>query len=293
MLLVHPESKAAIKLAVALRERIVKLNSQAYLLLDQHLCFFEAGDEEETDLSENAKSLLKDVKFDNIIVLGGDGLFLKAVEIGRNNKNTLISSINFGGMGFLSDNYPPKPDLILKDIYEESQELTYKLPISEAILSSEGSKKGEKLWFVNELYSGKLNNYETTYFTIFINNKRLISWKADGLLVSTAVGSTAYSLSMWGPIIWPDLDVNMIIPVHPHNIFNRPLILNKKTNMSIVMFSSHESTIHVICDGTRKYKCATKSKIAFFKSGSYVTIINRQEDSFEEKFRDRFLRGSV
>lgn len=284
LILVHPENRDAMELAKSLLGACTDRGAQVYLLHKNFLTVYSSTKEKTT---ADQDTILEKTKLHHIVVLGGDGLFLKAVDIANRHSNVPISSVNFGGLGFLSDNTFSDCNSLIEEIYDLNEKMLSKIPLT-SFNFLENGKKNRKECFLNEVYIGKNNKNETTYFTIHINGERLISWKADALIISTPIGSTAYSLSISGPIVWPDVKMLMLLPIHPHNILNRPLIISQDSKIVVEVKLIHDK-VYLSCDGNREYFLSEDLKLSFFQENSYAKIVNRKSYSFEKRLRNRFL----
>lgn len=166
-------------------------------------------------------SIAQNMSLDFILSIGGDGTFLNAIPYALA-AGVPIAGINCGRLGFLAD--------ISSENLEESlsQLLTGDFKIEERSLievtQPEGMFEGYK-YAANELTVQKLDNSSMIKIDTFINNEFLASYWADGLIIGTPTGSTAYSLSVGGPIVTPDLAGLIITPIAPHNLTVRPVVV--------------------------------------------------------------------
>lgn len=228
--------------------------------------------------------LPKDINF--MLSLGGDGTMLAAVSIIRDS-GIPIAGINFGRLGFLAN--IPKNE-IKKAI---DQILTGNYTIQErALLSVQASNK--------ELFNGE--NFALNDITVFrydtssmitvdakINNELLNSYWADGLIIATPTGSTAYSLSCGGPIIMPGSGNFVITPISPHNLNVRPLVVSENISLHLKIDSRTENFI-LSCD-SKSETLPIDTELIITKAPFRINLIRLENDSYFSTLREKLLWG--
>ncbi|MGC8971244.1 MAG: NAD(+)/NADH kinase [bacterium] len=213
--------------------------------------------------------------FDVGVVIGGDGTLLRASKL-LSPLGVPILGIKVGGLGFLLDVAPEDyriaiDKLLHKDYYVESRGTL------EVIVESESMTKG-KFLAINDAVVNKGTFARMLEITLFVNNKLVARYPADGIIVSTPTGSTAYSLSAGGPIVSPNLDCILVTPICPHSLFLRPLLLNPKDIIEIVVGEKHEEVMLTI-DGQLGLHLDTKDKVRVSFSDIQCKLIRLSEDS--------------
>ena len=160
---------------------------------------------------------------DLVLSMGGDGTFLSAAHV-VSDIGLPILGVNFGRIGFLCEN---RPEAVLQALMEGSFSIEYRTVLN-ATLKGPGARKniGMLPYSVNEV-SIHRSGASVLGIHVSINGEALPTYWADGLIVATSSGSTAYSLSVGGPICMPDTKVLILAPIAPHNLNVRPLVLRK------------------------------------------------------------------
>lgn len=217
-----------------------------------------------------------DGKYDFIISLGGDGTFLAAT---KKFLDIPILGVNLGHLGFLTE--VPK-DEIEKVVFNL---VNGNFSIEERFLI-ETEINEEKLYALNDIVINRAK--DTTRLlnlAVSFDNKYADNYMADGLIISTPTGSTAYSLSAGGPIIEPKLDVLVVTPICAHSFHHRPVIIGADTLIGV---SSKENDFMVTADGqiTLKYEGNTGIKIN--KSDTKVKIVKFEDRFFFDVLREKF-----
>ena len=190
-----------------------------------------------------------DQKIDFIISMGGDGTILRIAHKYQS-LDVPILGINLGHLGFMAD-------VPLTDIYPSLQDLingAYK--IHERLIIHGQSPSGDSCFAVNDIVVHRGQNPSLVEIAIHVDGMYLNTFEADGIIISTPNGSTAYSLAAGGPILSPDLEAIVITPISPHTISNRPIVLMPNQEIQI-QYSSEYDPIEIRADGLEKFELYT------------------------------------
>lgn len=192
--------------------------------------------------------------FDFRITLGGDGTILRMVH-NHPNIDAPVLGINHGSLGFMADTpiteiYPSLDDLLSGDY-----------TIDERMMMEGMDESGKSSFAVNEVVVHRSQNPCLIELGIHIDGKYINTFSADGIIISTPNGSTAYSMSAGGPILTPDLKCMVLTPICPHTISNRPIVLMPKQELQIQYLSPY-SSVEVTVDGFPLHNLSTNN---FFK----------------------------
>jgi len=182
---------------------------------------------------------------DAVMVLGGDGTMLSVARLVAGN-DIPIMGINLGSLGFITEvSREEIKEAVDKMIGGEcSVEERLMLDVS---IYREGRRTGEYS-VLNDIVINKGALARIIDLEMFIEHKYVTTYKADGLIVATPTGSTAYSLSAGGPIVYPTLGVMLITPICPHALANRPIVIGKRSLVEIVLLSESED-VYLTLDG--------------------------------------------
>lgn len=184
-----------------------------------------------------------------IITLGGDGTILRAVHNFPEIQAPVLG-INLGSLGFMAD-------IPLTEIYPSLKEiLNDNYTIQERVMMEGETITKQQCLAVNEITFHRANNSNLVDIAIHIDGTYLNTFAADGVIISTPCGSTAYSMAAGGPIITPELDAFVLTPICPHTISNRPIVLMPKKEIQI-QYISELDPIEVNSDGTTRHHLST------------------------------------
>jgi len=240
---------------------------------------------------ENTQSVDRETlakQSDLAIVVGGDGTFLSAVR-SLADLNIPILGINLGRLGFLVDISPDEMiehlEQILQGNYvEECRFLLQAQVIRNGHVISEADAFNDVVVHIRDV--ARMIEFET-----YINGQYVNYQRSDGLVVSTPTGSTAYALSSGGPLLHATLDAMVLVPICPHTLSNRPLVINANSKVEIIIGESKQSTAQVTFDGQSAFDVITGDKIVIEKKKSTINLIHPSAYDYYEILRAK-LRWS-
>jgi len=183
---------------------------------------------------------------DLIIVVGGDGTFLSVART-LDTASTRLLGINLGRLGFLADILPADMESLVGPILagEFDEDLRFLL---DTRVRSNGHERAA-MRALNEIVVHKRNVARLIEFETYIDSRLLNSQRSDGLIVATPTGSTAYALSGGGPILHPNLDAVVLVPICPHTLSSRPIVVDSDSRIEIVIRDSQHNGAQLTGDG--------------------------------------------
>lgn len=218
---------------------------------------------------------LAKLSIDLIIVIGGDGSLLHISKIAANNSIPVLG-INTGKIGFLTDISPNKLDeltnIINGDYITESRsmlECHFHSPKKTSIID---------IALNDIVLSGKLTRLLN--FDILINGELVINQSADGLIIATPTGSTAYALAAGGPIIHPKQNAMLILPICAHRLNSRPLVLSDSDKITLVIKQSGDQQAQISCDGNQSILIPENTNISIQKHSKSLQLIHPKTYSY-------------
>ncbi len=220
-----------------------------------------------------------------IISLGGDGTLLETVALVRKSGIPILG-VNTGRLGFLATVNKSELENALQLLLKEKFTLDKRelIEISGCLDSFKGINYALNEFTLHKKDSGTMIHIDTYVDGVFLN-----SYFADGLIVSTPTGSTAYSLSCGGPIMMPDSDNFIITPIAPHNLTVRPIVISNNKEISFSVSGRGDSCI--VSLDSRNTEIATHSEIKIRKAGFRVNLINLEGQHFFTTLRNKLLWG--
>jgi len=237
------------------------------------------------ELNCPTEKFLKNV--DLIISLGGDGTLLRAARLAAT-KDIPVFGVNLGGLGFLTQVGIDGLEKSLEKLYQGKYFLDERMMLNCTVKRREEEIK--KFTALNDVVIGKGAFARIICLTTYVNNDYVITYSADGLVVSTSTGSTAYSLSAGGPIVNPNINSIILTPICPHTLSARPLIVGENDQVKIKLESSEEKVM-VTIDGQEGFVLKPKDEVIIKKSDRKAHLITFKEKSFYAILREK-LRWS-
>lgn len=215
----------------------VVVNDETATLLDDNLAFL-------VEILDNRAMV---ACADLLIVVGGDGSILQACEIVKGS-NTPVLGVNRGRLGFLADISPNELASKVLSVLQGAYELDERFLLNAKILDETGGVIYDEI-ALNDvvLHAGK--SVHTIDFELSIDGIDVYRQHADGLIVATPTGSTAYNLSAGGPIIHPRLPAICLVPMHPHTLSSRPILVADTSQITIKVHKDNRTLPMISCDG--------------------------------------------
>lgn len=228
----------------------------------------------------------EDISLDMALSLGGDGTFLRTTAIiGR--RNIPILGINTGRLGFLADINKEEIEETLTEVFAGQFRIENRSLLQ---LDMESSVIGTPNFALNEIAILKRDTSSMITIHAFIDGDFLNTYLADGLLVATPTGSTAYSMSVNGPIIVPQSDNLALSPVAPHSLNVRPLVIPADSRISLRV-GARSRTFLVALDG-RSAVLPTGSELNISKADFTISVVKRLNHTFYQTLRQKLFWGN-
>jgi len=220
-----------------------------------------------------------------VIVLGGDGTILRAAELARGCSAPLLG-VNLGHVGFLAES--EREDLtatiargLAKDyLVEERMTLSVRVKLDDEVVY--------ETWALNEATVEKASRERMLEVVIEVDQRPLSSFGCDGVVMSTPTGSTAYSFSAGGPIVWPSLDAILLVPLSAHALFARPLVVGPDSALAVELLHRTQGTGILWCDGRRSFDLPAGARVVVRRSPVPVRLARLSQGPFTDRLVNKF-----
>jgi len=222
-----------------------------------------------------------DRSFEVAIVLGGDGTILRAAELVLGTGIPILG-INLGNVGFLAEINRPSAVLLAQSMAEKDYRGESRL-----LLSHEVRRDGEVIatgWALNEFTIERSHSQMVQVF-VQIDDRPLSRWGCDGVICSTPTGSTAYAFSAGGPVLWPEVEAIVVLPLAAHALFSRPMVISPASTV-VIDIESPEAM--VTADGMRKIPLLTGDRVIITKSAQRIELLHVESDVFTDRLVAKF-----
>ena len=187
-----------------------------------------------------------------VFSIGGDGSLLNTIRL-MDNLQLPVLGIHIGKLGFLNQIHSSKIEEHLNQFFKYQKYTTKEFDLLSARISYDSNIKDDFLLAVNDIVINHGNLLRLIKFTVNLEQENLNKYSSDGIILSTPLGSTAYSLSSGGPIVAPDIDGIIVTPISPHSLSARPIVIDGKNKMQ-VSFDEDYSRINITADGQNQIK---------------------------------------
>ncbi|MEZ0123263.1 MAG: NAD(+) kinase [Candidatus Reddybacter sp.] len=225
---------------------------------------------------------------DLVIVVGGDGSMLGAAR-GLVDLNVPLLGLNRGRLGFLTDIHPDDMEQGIGRVLAGEYKSTERY-LLEMRVERDGEAIGKGL-ALNDLVLHPGRSVRMMEFELYIDQQFVYSQRSDGLIISTPTGSTAYALSAGGPIMHPKLDAIVLVPMNPHTLASRPIVISGESEIEVLVGTRNELHPLISCDGQVDVSIEPGDVIKIHRKSSPLRLIHPTEHNFYEICRDKLGWG--
>ena len=215
------------------------------------------------------------------VVLGGDGTMLRGAELVRDSQIPLLG-INLGHVGFLAEVDKPTIEEIAQAIIDK------RFTTETRMLLSYSVERGEKIvatgWALNEVTIER-NSSAMVQLFLQIDSRPLSRWGCDGVICATPTGSTAYAFSAGGPVVWPEVDALVLLPISAHALFSRPMVVSPDSKIVIDIESERAL---LLGDSLREFLLLEGDRVAITKDSKNVKLAHVHETLFSDRLVAKF-----
>ena len=226
-------------------------------------------------------------KVELVVVLGGDGTLLSAARALGNHKVPILA-VNLGGLGFLTSVTLNQLYPMLEQVFAGQHRTGERMMLEAEVLRK--GRAAERHTALNDAVANKGALARMLDFDVSVDGEQVGRYRADGLIVATPTGSTAYSLAAGGPIIHPGLDAFVITPICPHMLTNRPLVIPDTSTVGID-FSAADGPVYLTLDGQIGIQMEPTDRVVIRKSTSKVAFVRPPRKTYFEILRSKLRWG--
>ena len=272
-LVLHPSRPEAHQLA---REIVAALNEHSIAVLTSS----------DVELSNVTK--IDDVELkaaihncELVLVLGGDGTILRGAEIAHGSAIPVMG-INLGHVGFLAQIKKPTVSQLVQSISAKEYKVERRMTLAYEVFRQE--EKVAVGWALNEV-AVERNTESMIELFVQIDHRPLSRWGCDGVICATPTGSTAYAFSAGGPIVWPDVDALVLLPLAAHALFSDPMVVSPESEIAIDI----ESDIGILsADGLRKFQLVEGDRVLLTSERTFIALAHLEDVSFADRLVAKF-----
>jgi NAD+ kinase len=269
ILFVNPSRSEAVAAAIEL----------AALLIKEDFQLFSSSDVVIDGVTNMPLETLLDIEI--AIVLGGDGTILRGAEATLRRDIPLLG-INLGKVGFLAEVSKPAISEIAASIIKKSYVYETRMVLGYSV--ERAGKEISQGWALNEI---TVERESTTMVELFVEiDKRPLShWGCDGLICSTPTGSTAYAFSAGGPVLWPEIDALVLLPISAHDLFSRPMVVSTKSEIVVTVESPYAL---LSADALRKLPLTSGDRVIITRNPHTIKLAHINPTLFTDRLVAKF-----
>lgn len=285
LVVTHTGRAAALSAAQSVRQRLTDRGLTPVMLggeLDSVDASLPAGQRvptERADPSDPARGA------EMIIVIGGDGTILRAAELARGSGAPLLG-VNLGHVGFLAESERADLDRTVDIVAERAYRVEERMAMDLAV-TLDGRVLGTS-WALNEAAIEKAAPARMLEVALEVDGRPLSTFGADGVLLSTPTGSTAYAFSAGGPIVWPEVEALLLVPLAPHALFARPLVVSPHSVMAVELLPGMGVPGVLWCDGRRRIDLPIGARVEATRSTVPVRLARLTQGPFTDRLVRKF-----
>jgi len=220
-----------------------------------------------------------------VVVFGGDGTLLRAAELARNTRTPLLG-VNLGHVGFLaeaeSDALGATVDRVVAKDYVVEERLTIDVTVrvdNEVVGAN---------WALNEASVEKASRQRMLEIVVEVDGRPLSRWGCDGVVMATPTGSTAYAFSAGGPVVWPEVEALLLVPISAHALFARPLVVSPDSVLAVEVLSDTNGSGVLWCDGRRPVDLPRGARIEARRGVEPVLLARLHTAPFTDRLVAKF-----
>lgn len=219
-----------------------------------------------------------------VLVLGGDGTFLRAAELARNAEIPVLG-VNLGRIGFLAEAEAEAIDLILEHVIARDYSIEHRMTLD--VVVTHDDRVLSRGWALNEASLEKGAHQGVLGVVVSIDGRPVSAFGCDGVLVSSPTGSTAYAFSSGGPVVWPDLEAIIVVPNNAHALFARPMVTNPNAVITVDVDPDNPDAL-VVCDGRRESPVPAGARLTVTKCKTPLKWVRLDSAPFTDRLVRKF-----
>lgn len=226
-----------------------------------------------------------DTEYDLVLALGGDGTILAGAEYAHRDDVPLLG-VNMGHMGFLAEVGAEGIYKVVDQLAAGTYRVDTRATLDVTVTGPDGSASRD--WALNEAALIHTNVAHPVQLALVVDGQDVSTYGADGMVLATPTGSTAYSFSAGGPVVWPDAEAMIIAPLAAHGLFTRPLVVGPASTIDLVVLHSDWEDPEMWCDGRRRTTLAAGSTVRAQVSDYPIRLLRLDDTPFATRLVHKF-----
>jgi NAD+ kinase len=279
LLVVHTGRPEAIQLAQDAAARLHRAGIEVRLLAPD-AAVLGVPDAEVTDVSADAAE-----GCEIVMVLGGDGTILRGAEVARASR-TPVLGVNLGHVGFLAESERDDLDVTIDHVVHRRYAVEERMTL-DVTVTQDGVVVAQD-WALNDASVEKSARERMLELVVEVDGRPLSRWGGDGIVAATPTGSTAYAFSAGGPIVWPEVDALLVVPLSAHALFARPLVVSPHSVIAAELLPRNAVPAVLWCDGRRTEEIRPGARIEVRRGANSVRLARLHQGPFTDRLVAKF-----
>jgi NAD+ kinase len=219
-----------------------------------------------------------------VVVIGGDGTVLRGAELARP-YDVPILGVNLGHVGFLAEAERDEVSTVVRAVVDRSWSVEERTTLQ--VVVSSGGVEQARTWALNEAAVEKASRERMLEILVEVDGRPLSRWGADGVVIATPTGSTAYAFSAGGPVVWPEVEALVVVPISAHALFARPLVVSPRSHIAVEVLAETGAGV-LWCDGRRLTELAPGARVEVTRHPSPVRFARLHQAPFTDRLVAKF-----
>lgn len=219
-----------------------------------------------------------------VVVIGGDGTMLRGTELARP-YDVPILGMNLGHVGFLAEAERDETATVVAAVVDRTWTVEERTTLQ--VVVTRNGVEVARTWALNEASVEKDARERMIEVLVEVDGRPLSRWGADGVVAATPTGSTAYAFSAGGPVVWPEVEALLVVPISAHALFARPLVVSPRSTIAVEVLSGQGGGV-MWCDGRRLVELPTGSRVEITRHPSPVRFARLHTKPFTDRLVAKF-----
>ena len=220
-----------------------------------------------------------------VVVIGGDGTILRGAELARSTGTPLLG-VNLGHIGFLAEAEHDDLEVTVDHVVAQDYRVEERMTVDVSVL-----RDGEVIetgWALNEASVEKAARERMLELVVEVDGRPLSRWGADGVVCATPTGSTAYAFSAGGPVVWPQVDAMLLVPISAHSLFARPMVVAPSSTLAMEVPADTAAAAVLWCDGRRTVDLPPGARVEVRRGAHPVRLARLHTAPFTDRLVAKF-----
>ena len=220
-----------------------------------------------------------------VVVFGGDGTILRGAELARPAQVPLLG-VNLGHVGFLAEADLDQMEVTVEHVVQRTYRVEERLTIDVEVIADGGTEFAT--WALNDASIEKASRQRMLEVVVEVDGRPVSRFGCDGVVFATPTGSTAYNFSAGGPIVWPEVQALLLVPISAHALFARPMVVSPDSVMALEVLARLGEPGVLWCDGRRTHTLSPGARVEIRRGRHPVLLARLGHDSFADRLVRKF-----